>query len=418
MEGGFVFAIFGHPTLEFPLQYIGVIHYLLTEPMRNLFGKVAEILHFAEAPEFWVLGKYGPINTSSRFNEEPFMTEGPRLLRFQLEPGLPLPETNHKWLTVAPLVGPPRYDKESDLLVLFTLRSRETRPGPLVETLVFKYDDPERPILKIQFASETRLAELVRFVAEVAELPYDESSETVTLYRQDGDTGRMSGSVVADCRNRGVHFDFLKLPAGHRIWARVEKKTVDKLVGFTVIYCDDGYCMTGVPHGVRLPAGSTLDDLRKTLIQWQLIPDVPNLRFVPHISGRVFGDRLLKPGDVLNEMTAIRVDRVPIEQRDVSLDELIQVFVADNPPLLNHGSPTLVLYDPKEPTADFIARVNALLQIEAVNDDRLVYYASGSFLRKTEASPLEGPTPIGELIALAGVDGKPGICIEFMRHSP
>jgi hypothetical protein len=288
----------------------------------------------------------------------------------------------------------------------------------LVETLVFKYDDPERPILKIQFASETRLEELVRFVAEVAELRYDEASETITLYRQYGDTGRMGGSVIADYRNRGVHFDFLKLPAGHRIWARVEKKTSDELIGLTVIYCDDGYSMTGVPHGIRLPVASTVDDLRKTLIEWQLIPDVPNLRFVPYISGRVFRDRLLKPGDVLNEMTAIRVDRVPIEQRDVSLDELIQVFVADDPPLLNHGSPTLVLYDPKEPTADFIARVSALLQIETVKDGRLVYYASGSFLRKTEASALEGPTPIGELIAQAGVEGRPGICVEFAPHSP
>jgi hypothetical protein len=96
------FLKFFHPSLAFPLQYIGSINESSDSDLESLFPVVCRILHFPAHTGFRVFEEASL--SVRRLNYLPMATVA--TLIFELEPGTALPSTDFPWTTAQPISEP------------------------------------------------------------------------------------------------------------------------------------------------------------------------------------------------------------------------------------------------------------------------------------------------------------------------
>jgi hypothetical protein len=322
------------------------------------------------------------------------------LLRFELPPGAPLPPTSYRWAEAPPLPltgNTPQLREDAVPVRVYSGVGR----GDIVQAFLFRYEDPEQAVALIRFPAQLKLSALCTFIANVLNVTYDENRETLTLYKESGSTGRMGHIKVGDYAQRGVEYDFLRKPTPHRIWAHKEEKLPVAMVPIEVIYSDDGYIVQGTSHAVQIQKEGTVADLRRAMIRAGFAPDVPDLRFFRFYSGVVANGRLLGLGDKIDDMHAVRVDRVPPEQIGVPQAKLLQVSSANLQ--FNMGAPTLMLFDENETAAEFVARAKKLLRLEATEVFFSVARENG---RAQGERRVDGEIKFGEFLKGVGLERK------------
>jgi hypothetical protein len=199
-----VFVVFTHPTLAIRRQYVGCVAARRGAPYRTVFPKIAEMLGWRRA-EFVIAGNGGQNAPAGG---------GAVLLNVELPSGTQLPPTAHPWTTQLPL--PKGEIAEEVELRVCDIAAK----GDWVEAVVFRFEEPEKPVVRVRFLSQVHLKELIEFVIGAIGESVEEG-ETVSLIKQRGDAGVMGQGTVGDHMWMGVHYDFLDLPAGgRRIWVK------------------------------------------------------------------------------------------------------------------------------------------------------------------------------------------------------
>jgi hypothetical protein len=176
------FLKFFHPSLTFPLQYIGSINESSDGDLESLFPVVCRILHFPAATKFRVFEEAS--SSVRRLNYLPIATVA--TLIFELEPGTPLPSTDFPWTTTQPISEPEIAisDEFGSLpTITFSRRHNQTVETFLTGTItavVFAFADPTTALSRVRFPACLSVESLAEFVADSIDLHTD---ELVLLYK-------------------------------------------------------------------------------------------------------------------------------------------------------------------------------------------------------------------------------------------
>jgi ubiquitin carboxyl-terminal hydrolase 7 len=322
------FVKFYHPQIPIPVQYIGVFTITRPDLIASLFPRVAARLGFPVGTTFVIFEELGGGGVKRIPTNSGFPTHGTvGALILQLDPGASLPPTNCRWAAGMPIQAENKKLKEDAAFEGIPVVHDESRAIETVdqflsgipEAIVFRFEDPATPVVRIAFGTGLTVPELKRFVARAIGVTYDLAADSLLLFKADRVNPQVPDQTLLSAhhtRELAYQFSATKL---YLLFVRfvpgVTEVKLQSLRDLAIDFSEDGYTVLRSTRSY-FPTNPKLSEIRDSLVDPHFVPDVPDFRFLAIWSHTIEGI-VCEPDAILRAHGSLRVELIPPDQRDL-----------------------------------------------------------------------------------------------------
>jgi hypothetical protein len=415
------FIKFYHPTLDQPLQYVGTFPIPKSDPISSLFPKIAERLGFPATTQFVV---YEEVGSTARLVQTLSQTTSHYAvgtLILQLEAGVALHATTYQWVTtpfvhVSDTQGEKDAKKKSEDEAAFAglpiVRASSSSHADIdkfltgsVDAILFNFDAPDQPVLRISFSTGMTLEEFKRFVAESLKLQFDQSADSYLLYKGDTtDPNTPQAHPISSLHAGEIAYQFSGKQL-YRVFARVVRgipeSRLSHMTDLAIQYSEDGYTVTKTLR-LYVPWDSSLVQIRQQLVDKQVFPEASDIR-VATLWSRSF-EKLVKDMNYKpHQWETIRIDVLPEDQRGPDVYLFEGCFMIQENYLKATGNPFFFPLKKDEKVPEFAQRLRVALKIGEAEFKKTSLLVSREKPTSTASGvTLKGAKTVEETIASLG----------------
>jgi hypothetical protein len=408
------FVKFYHPSLERPLQYLGAFPASNTDPVSVIFPKVCDLLGFPEGTRFTV---YEEVGANARLMQSVLATSSHYFVGtviLQLEPGVPLPPTTYAWSTTPAFQEDSTATKEDESVFtgLKVVRAPASAHESIdkfltgsVEAILFIFESPDSPVVRVSFSTGMSVDAFKKFLADALNIEFDSKNDSFLVYKGDtADPDRPSHYPISSTHSGEIAYQFGSKKL-YRIFVRVvrgiSESKLSSFVDLPIEFSEDGYTVKRALR-IYVPWQAHLSDIRRQLVEREIIPDSPNLRFET-VHSHTFGNTVIHTSYRPQHWETLRIDLVPDDQQQPGTRLLEGAFMIQSSYFEATGNPFMFSLRPGEAVPEFSVRLRDALKMSEAQFKKVNLMVSRE--KPTSAAAgvaLKGSTTVEELIALLG----------------
>jgi ubiquitin carboxyl-terminal hydrolase 7 len=415
------FVKFYHPTLDRPLQYVGAFPIPKSDPISSLFPRIAERLGFPPTTHFVV---YEEVGATARLVQSLTQTTScytVGTLILQLEAGVALHPTTYQWVTtpfvqVGDTQGEKDAKKKSEDEATFAglpiVRASSSSHADIdkfltgsIDAILFDFDAPDRPVLRISFSTGMTVNEFKRFVAESLKLEFDPHADSYLVYKGDsGDPNTPSIYPISSSHSGEIAYQFSGKQL-YRVFARVVRgmpeSQLSRLTDLSIQYSEDGYTIAKT-FRLYVPWDASLVQIRQQLVDRLALPETGDVRVATlwsHSFEKVVTDMNYRP----QHWETVRIDVIPDDQRGPDVHLLQGCFMIQETYLRGIGNPFFFPLKKDEKVPEFAQRLRIALKIGEAEFKKMSLLVSKEKAASTASGVvLKGGKTVEETIASLG----------------